>query len=117
MTPEYSRGVKVSSLHIGAMDEGVDECFSHFMKKRPFTDIGRRLTAFRKVIGISQAQLCRDIGVAPNTWNQYEKGIREIPPATAVKLHRKYGITTDWIYDGDRTMLPSSVDRKLTSAA
>jgi DNA-binding XRE family transcriptional regulator len=117
MTPEYSRRVKVSSLHIEAIDAAVDGCFSHFMKKRPFADIGRRLTAFREAIHISQAQVCRDIGVAPNTWNQYEKGIREIPPETAVKLRHRYGITTDWIYDGDRTMLPSILDRKLSSAA
>jgi DNA-binding XRE family transcriptional regulator len=117
MTPEYSRRVKVSSLHIEAMDAAVDGCFSQFMKKRPFADIGRRLTVFREAIGISQAQVCRDIGVAPNTWNQYEKGIREIPPTTAVKLHRKYGVTTDWIYDGDRTMLPAGIERKLPSAA
>jgi transcriptional regulator with XRE-family HTH domain len=87
------------------------------MKKRPFTDIGRRLTAMRVALRLTQAQVCRDIHINPNTWNQYEKGVREIPPLIAIRLRKRYGVTTDWIYDGDRTMLPTILDRQLNSAA
>jgi len=37
------------------------------------------LTAWRNTLGISNAEACRRLGIAPNTWTAYEQGRSAIP--------------------------------------
>lgn len=82
------------------------------MGKR-YVDIGNRLAALREALGISQAELCRQIKCATTRWNQYETGERKITLAVANKLADGYGVTLDWIYRNDVRLLPPALQKKL----
>jgi transcriptional regulator with XRE-family HTH domain len=70
--------------------------------------IAQRLIATRRALGYSQAELCRRTGIAPNTYNQYEKARNRPDWENANRLCDGLGITLDWIFRGD----PSSVSNK-----
>jgi transcriptional regulator with XRE-family HTH domain len=97
-------------------DDTVTQYPKHRKRRRksiPFLPIGRRLTKMRETVCPNQAELCRTIGIEPNRWNQYEKGTRRIPPDIAVKVNEQYGVTTDWIYCGDRSGLSVQLNKLL----
>lgn len=84
---------------------------------RAITDILRevpaRLIMTRNALGLSQAELCREAGIATNAWNQFEKD-RTITIVNAIKLCDRFGLTLDWLYLGDRSGLPGRVLRNLS---
>ena len=87
------------------------------MAKR-FAAIGHRLKQLRLALGnLSQADVCRAIDVIPSRWNQYETGDRKITDDVAARLRQRYGVTRDWIYDGDPSGLPVRFADKLQDAA
>ena len=81
--------------------------------------IARRLTETREILGLSQAELCREIKIAPNRWSAYENDTkkRKITLQVAIKLCDRYGITLDWIYRGDPSALPSHIRAKIGLSA
>lgn len=67
---------------------------------------------------ISAADLCRETGIKPNAWSQFtnpEKK-RRITLAAAYRLKDRYGVTLEWIYDGDISTMPDRLARKLRPA-
>lgn len=68
-------------------------------------------------LGISQAELCRQIKCQPNRWNQYKQGERQITVAMANRLADEYGASLDWIYRDDRAKLPRDLYAKIYRAA
>lgn len=42
------------------------------------------LAHWRDTIGISRAEACRRLGIAPNTWTAYEKGRVPVPRLVAL---------------------------------
>jgi hypothetical protein len=50
-----------------------------------------------------------------NQWSQYvdPKGKRRITVDAVFRLKDEYGITLEWIYDGDRSRLPSDLLEKI----
>lgn len=83
----------------------------------PVPDIAARLTRLRTALRLSQADICRRIGVAPNRWNQYESGERRITVEVASKLRETFGVTYDYIYEGDESGLPVRIVDQLLDAA
>lgn len=79
--------------------------------------VGRRLTAFHAAEGISQAEVCRAIGIKENRYSQYLSGDRKLPVEIALKLKAAYGLSTDWIYGGDTSALPARLHQKLARVA
>lgn len=86
------------------------------MAKR-YAQIGKRLEQLRKVLGISQAELCRQIKCQPNRWNQYKSGERRITLPIAIRLADSYGASLDWIYRGEVRTLTQEMFAKLQQAA
>lgn len=68
--------------------------------------LAARLRALRKSVADSQADLCRRLGIATNTWNQYERMKGSPDLAHALKIAETLGVTLDWIYFGDPSGLP-----------
>lgn len=68
---------------------------------RKFTAIGDRLALTRAVFGLSQREFCTRAGVSPNTYNQWEKGVKRPDIDGAIALRDTYQVTLDWIYSGD----------------
>lgn len=62
--------------------------------------IGERLQELRKMLNKTQRELCRDIGISPTTWNNWEKGKRLPDLIELIKLRKVYPISLDRIYFG-----------------
>jgi tRNA (cmo5U34)-methyltransferase len=70
-------------------------------QSNPRSQVGERLKQSREALGLSQADVCRTVGVTANAYNQWEKGRRLINVFDAMKLADGLGISLDWIYRGD----------------
>lgn len=63
--------------------------------------ITERLVLLRMAVsGDSQVAFCAKTGIAPNAWNNLEKGRNRISIDTALELARATGVSLDWIYRG-----------------
>lgn len=80
-------------------------------------DIGKRLAAMHSALGITQADVCRTIGMASGRYNQYVTGKRLLTLDVAVRLVAAYGVTLDWLFLGDVSALPVRLHQKLQTAA
>lgn len=80
--------------------------------------MGNRLRQVREAMpgNPSQAEICRELGIAPNTWNQYEKGERGISHEALRKLKVRYGIPSDWVINADPNRLPGDILDNLRKA-
>lgn len=86
---------------------------------RSISHIAARLVATQQAMNISPAELCRQSGISANQWTQYTdpKYKRRITIAAAYKLKDAFGVTLEWIFDGDRSRLPHEIASKLKKAA
>lgn len=86
---------------------------------RSISDISERLIATQQALDVSPAQLCKETGISQTQWTQFTdpKYKRRITIDAAFKLKDAYGITLEWIFDGDRTKLPSDIRARLSQAA
>jgi hypothetical protein len=78
-------------------------------------DIAYRLELTRMALRVSPTAFCKNVGIAPNQWSQYvdPEGNRRITVDAVYRLKDEYGITFEWIYDGDRSRLPSDLLEKI----
>lgn len=80
--------------------------------------IANRLIATRLALDFEEQQaFCEEIGVKKNVYNPFEKGRRRITIDVALKIKRRFGISLDWIYDGERHKLPADLHAKLKQVA
>lgn len=63
--------------------------------------IGRRLALTRQVFGFQQNEFAEKAGIAAPTYNEFEKGKTRPSIDKARLLRRAFGLTHDWIYEGD----------------
>lgn len=64
-------------------------------------NIARRLIAVREHQGLSQVAMAGAINVAKNTLNGYEKGTRTLTLETAKRIRDRFGVSIDWLLNGD----------------
>lgn len=86
---------------------------------RSIDDIAKRLIATQKALGVTPAELCRRSGISPNQWSQFTNAEykRRITVTAVYKLKDEFGITLEWVYDGDASRLPYEIAQKLRKAA
>jgi transcriptional regulator with XRE-family HTH domain len=76
--------------------------------------IARRLIRTRRALGCeTQRALTDEIGIASNQYNIFESGHRRISLGIALLIYERFGISLDWIYCGDASGLPASLQKKL----
>ena len=75
--------------------------------------IGLRLKAVRTALGLSQKDLYDSLGVGASAWHNWESGKRTPDIFVMLNLKRQYGITLDWIFDGDPSNLPEDIKGKV----
>lgn len=68
-------------------------------------DVGRRITALRKVMDLNKTQFAELIGTSQPAVSQYESGVRRPELDVAQRIRMRTGVTLDWIYEGDRSGL------------
>jgi transcriptional regulator with XRE-family HTH domain len=111
---DYSRCVNMSSLHGLPIFTGCESRTNNKMA-RSQKDIAYRLELTRTALGLTAAKLCRIVGLGTNQWSQFvdPNGNRRITPNAIFRLKDEYGITFEWIYDADRSRLPSDLLEKI----
>lgn len=77
------------------------------------TEIGRRLKATRKALGLNATEFSGRAGIKQNAYSQYETGERMLTLTSAVKLAAEHRLTLDWLYRGDASGLPHGLAKKL----
>lgn len=70
-------------------------------------EIGERIGRARAALGLSKADLARQLQVPPNTWQGYEDGTRTPPPLLMARWANLSGVTLEWIYRGRLETLPA----------
>lgn len=89
---------------ITAMATNSEHRAGHSLSKANAVDTARRCIALRTLFATSQAEFCRAVGIAQNTWNQYEHG-RRPSLDMALQLRTHTGVSLDWLYLGDNSGL------------
>ena len=69
-------------------------------------DVAARLRHTRQALGVNQRQFAKRANLRQNRYNQYESGARALTIDAAQKICNEYGVTLDWLFRGDRSMLP-----------
>lgn len=78
-------------------------------------EIGERLRwarialGYNQVRGKSQRRYALDAGIAPNAYNQCERGTNRIGVDLALALRAQHKITLDYIYCGELSNIPNEV--------
>jgi len=75
--------------------------------------LAERLRLTREALALSQAELCRRSGIAPQAWNNYETARKRISVDNAIKLRAATGIPLDWVYCADMRSVPLEIATKL----
>ena len=86
-------------------------------KIRSIESIAKRLRATREALGMKQAEFAERADIPNNTYNQYEQAKGRPSLDFAFKLRDTYGLTLDWIYDGDPSGLPHRIAKNLMESA
>ena len=55
------------------------------------------LKALREMRGLNQKEFAAELAIQPNTYNNYEKGIREPSAAFWIEVSARFGVTIDWL--------------------
>lgn len=118
MTINSSRTVNVSSVHRTPIVTDCEVGPNGDMPRSP-EEVAARLRLIEIALERRAADICRDTGIGPNAWSQYKNSDKKRPitRAAAYKLKDAYGITLEYIFDGDRSRLPADFLKKLRRAA
>lgn len=88
------------------------------MSRRPKAEpfgaeaMAARLRALRATTGLSQQKFAEECGLGYKQWGNFETGSR-IGIDAALILVNKYRITLDWIYLGNKDMMPNGLMRRI----
>ncbi|MGH9772535.1 MAG: helix-turn-helix domain-containing protein [Candidatus Acidiferrales bacterium] len=83
-----------------ARSDGVDGLAVPISKQeRAFcVALGRRIGELRKAQGLTQAELAKVLGVAQQTLNSYEKGVRRVPLYALPALTQALGVSAETLF-------------------
>lgn len=70
-------------------------------KARDIADISARVHSLRKIAGVTQAEVAKRLEVSVGAYQNYEKGSRDIPSSTAIKLCSFFDVNPRWLLLGD----------------
>lgn len=77
------------------------------------TEIADRLKQARLAINPNQSEFAKRAGMTQHRYNQYETGARPLTLDAARKLRDTYGLTLDYLFCGDATMIPHGLMERL----
>lgn len=75
--------------------------------------VGHRLKTLRESLGLTRAEMADANGIDRTNYGRFEDGKRLVTTDVAYRLKRRYGITFDWLYDGEMGSLPLAVAERL----
>jgi len=71
--------------------------------------IGARIKSERKLFHLTQEQLSEALGITPNYLGEIERGRRSLTRKVATKLCNYFGLTYDFLYNGNCDISLSSL--------
>ena len=74
---------------------------------RSIEDVAMRIGALIKALGMTQVGFANLVGVSQSAVNNYLQAVRRPDPDVAIDISIKTGVTTDWLYHGERAGLPA----------
>lgn len=75
------------------------------MKKKFFSDIGKRLIELRKVLGIQQNEMAEKVGMHSSYLCDLENGNKNNPGiAQLYRIAKQYGVSLDYLVTGEGEM-------------
>lgn len=74
---------------------------------------GERLRLVRVALGFDQREFAPKTGVTEDALSAWERGVSLVRPYYVSELRRQFGVTLDYIYDGDLSGLPGRLLEKL----
>lgn len=82
-------------------------------------DVIMRLRALPDAFNMTDAELCRRIGVKPTAWANYVAigSKRKFPVHIAARLCDEFNVTLDWIYRGKTMLIPAELVEKMRQVA
>lgn len=78
--------------------------------------IGKRLGAVREVRGWAQSYAAQIVGLSPQRWGNYERGLNVPPPDVLAKWWQLTGATSDYTLFGRMDGLPLDLAQALLDA-
>lgn len=76
---------------------------------KPFADIADRLKWHRNSLGLTQEEYAEAIGVKRSRYSRWEAGSDRLSLDGALALRRKYGLSLDFLYEGNADALPMTL--------
>lgn len=86
-------------------------------QEKPFADIAARIRWHRSLLGFNQMKYADNAGVKRSQLSNWESGAQRISIDGAICLRRTYGLSLDWIYEGDEDALPMTLRQALLEAS
>jgi transcriptional regulator with XRE-family HTH domain len=85
------------------------------MAKDPYKiACGARLRKTRIALGYTSVRkFARIMSEAEDNLGKWERGVAQVPPAFIGKMKELFGVTHDWIYDGDASGIRHELAIKL----
>ena len=68
---------------------------------------GKRLKKLRKQAGKTQEQIAEAVGLEPGTISRIERGVKGMSIDSLLMFSEIYGVSTDYILKGDKTVASS----------
>ena len=78
-------------------------------------EIGSRIKAYRKSLGISQEKLAEMVFVSPHYIYEIERGMKAMSLETLIRLSEALGLSTDFILFGDKARDTADISELLNS--
>lgn len=82
-------------------------------KPRSVDAISERLELTRRALGMTQRAFALNAGLTPPAYNNWKKGLSRPDLDAAFMLCDAYGLTIEWVYEGDASRLPAQLVEKL----
>jgi len=86
---------------------------SYLSMEKPFADQAARILWHRNLLGYTQAEYAIRAGLKRPALNNYESGDFQIGLAVACALRKTYGLSLDFIYEGEVEALPMNLRKAL----
>ena len=81
--------------------------------KKPYYDTAARIRWHRNLLGITQAEYAEKAGLNRAQLNNWESGDFQVGLAGARKLRNTYGLSLDFIYEGEAQALDMTLRKAL----
>lgn len=80
---------------------------------KPFADSANRIKWHRELLGMTQAEYAEKSGLKRAQLNNWESGDFQVGLSGARALRKTYGLSLDFIYEGDVQALDMSLRKSL----